>query len=59
MYEAFFGLTGKPFQLNPDPSFFFGSKGHNRALAYLPYGLYQGEGGRFLAAARVCLIIRR
>jgi general secretion pathway protein A len=44
MYEAFFGLTGKPFQLNPDPSFFFGSKGHNRAFAYLQYGLYQGEG---------------
>ncbi|HVF65848.1 MAG TPA: XrtA/PEP-CTERM system-associated ATPase [Casimicrobiaceae bacterium] len=44
MYESFFGLTGKPFQLNPDPSFFFGSKGHNRAFAYLQYGLYQGEG---------------
>ena len=44
MYEAFFGLSGKPFQLNPDPSFFFGSKGHNRAFAYLQYGLYQGEG---------------
>jgi general secretion pathway protein A len=44
MYEAFFGLGGKPFQLNPDPSFFFGSKGHNRAFAYLQYGLYQGEG---------------
>jgi general secretion pathway protein A len=44
MYEAYFGLAGKPFQLNPDPSFFFGSKGHNRAFAYLQYGLYQGEG---------------
>jgi hypothetical protein len=22
MYEAYFGLRGKPFQLNPDPSFF-------------------------------------
>ena len=44
MYESFFGLTGKPFQLNPDPSFFFGSRGHKRAFAYLEYGLYQSEG---------------
>lgn len=44
MYDAFFGLTGKPFQLNPDPSFYFASKGHKRARAYLEYGLHQGEG---------------
>ncbi len=44
MYENFFGLTGKPFQLNPDPDFFFGSRGHKRAMAYLEYGLHQGEG---------------
>jgi general secretion pathway protein A len=44
MYESFYGLTGKPFQLNPDPAFFFGSRGHTRAFAYLQYGLYQGEG---------------
>ena len=44
MYETFFGLTGKPFQLNPDPSFYYGSRGHKRAFAYLEYGLYQSEG---------------
>src|SRR6185295_11588254 len=44
MYEAYFGLTGKPFQLNPDPSFYFASRGHSRAFAYLEYGLYQNEG---------------
>ena len=44
MYEQFYGLTAKPFQLNPDPSFFFGSRGHRRAYSYLQYGLYQGEG---------------
>ena len=44
MYETYFGLTGKPFQLNPDPSFYFGSRGHKRAFAYLEYGLYQSEG---------------
>ena len=44
MYESFYGLNSKPFQLNPDPEFFFGSKGHRRAMAYLEYGLHQGEG---------------
>jgi len=44
MYEDFYGLTGKPFQLSPDARFFFNSKGHNRAMAYLRYGLEQGEG---------------
>jgi len=44
MYEAFYGLTGKPFQLNPDPAFYFASRGHKRAFAYLQYGLYQSEG---------------
>jgi len=44
MYEKFYQLTGKPFQLNPDPGFYFASKGHNRAYSYLKYGVYQGEG---------------
>lgn len=44
MYETFYGLTGKPFQLNPDPSFYFGSRQHRRAMAYLEYGLHQSEG---------------
>jgi len=44
MYESYYGLTGKPFQLNPDPAFYFGSRGHKRAFAYLQYGLYQSEG---------------
>lgn len=44
MYESFYGLRDKPFRLHPDPAFFFASKGHRRALAYLEYGLQQGEG---------------
>lgn len=44
MYEAFYGLTSKPFQLNPDPNFFFGSKQHRRAKAYLDYGVSRNEG---------------
>jgi general secretion pathway protein A len=44
MYEQFYGLSDKPFRLRPDPHFFFGSKGHKRAMAYLEYGLSHGEG---------------
>lgn len=42
--EAFYGLSGRPFSLSPDPAFFFGSKVHARVLAYLEYGVYQAEG---------------
>jgi general secretion pathway protein A len=44
MYESFYGFTEKPFQLNPDPSFYYGSKEHCRAMAYLEYGLHKNEG---------------
>ena len=44
MYEKFYGLSAKPFQLSPDPHFFFASKGHKRAASYLEYGLSQEEG---------------
>lgn len=44
MYETFFSLTARPFQLNPDPAFYYGSRGHRRAMAYLEYGVHQGEG---------------
>jgi len=44
MYEDFYRFSGKPFQLNPDPSFYFASRGHSRAFAYLKYGVYQGDG---------------
>ena len=44
MYEAFYGLKSKPFQLNPDPNFYFASKQHRRAKAYLEYGVSRNEG---------------
>lgn len=44
MYEAFYGLTSKPFQLNPDPRFYYSSKPHRRARSYLVYGVMRGEG---------------
>ncbi|NUZ05137.1 XrtA/PEP-CTERM system-associated ATPase [Piscinibacter koreensis] len=44
MYEAFYGLSSRPFQLNPDPHFYFGSKQHSRAKAYLEYGVSRNDG---------------
>lgn len=44
MYEAYYGLTEKPFQTNPDPAFYFGSRQHRRAMAYLEYGVHRNEG---------------
>lgn len=44
MYESHFGFTGTPFNLTPDPAFYFDSKGHSNALSYLKFGVYQGEG---------------
>lgn len=44
MYDDFYQLTGRPFQLTPDPQFYFESVSHRKALSYLGYGLAQGEG---------------
>ena len=44
MYESHFGITGPPFQLTPDPSFYFDSKGHHRGLAEFRRGLSEASG---------------
>jgi putative secretion ATPase (PEP-CTERM system associated) len=44
MYDDHYGLSGKPFQLTPDPRFWFDTATHRKAMAYLGYGLSQGEG---------------
>ncbi|MEZ5682312.1 MAG: XrtA-associated ATPase [Erythrobacter sp.] len=44
MYEEFYGFSERPFQLTPDPAFYFESVTHKKALSYLGYGLNQGEG---------------
>lgn len=44
MYDEYYRLSGKPFQLTPDQRFFFDSQVHHRAMAYLRYGVEQGEG---------------
>lgn len=44
MYTSYYKLTGRPFQLTPDPRFYFESATHRKAMSYLGYGLAQGEG---------------
>jgi putative secretion ATPase (PEP-CTERM system associated) len=44
MYTEFYGLTARPFQLTPDARFWCDTKTHKKALAYLGYGIAQGEG---------------
>ncbi|TRD12515.1 general secretion pathway protein [Erythrobacter insulae] len=44
MYDHFYGFSGRPFQLTPDPEFYFESSSHKKAMSYLGYGLNQGEG---------------
>jgi len=44
MFDDFYGFTARPFQLTPDPAFYFESVTHRKALSYLSYGLAQGEG---------------
>jgi general secretion pathway protein A len=39
MYESYYGLNERPFDLSPDPRFLFLSSGHREALAHLQYGL--------------------
>ena len=44
MYDRYYEFSAPPFQLTPDSRFFFGSRGHSRAIAHLTFGLAQGEG---------------
>ncbi len=44
MYESFFQLSGKPFDLVPNPASLFLSSAHRKALNYLTYGIRQQSG---------------
>ncbi len=44
MYQDFFGLRERPFQLTPNPRFLFLNPGHREALATLRYGLTSSLG---------------
>src|SRR5277367_4356209 len=44
MYNAFFGFSESPFNLSPDPAFFYRSEQHEEALANLVYGVQARKG---------------
>jgi general secretion pathway protein A len=44
MYEQFYGLKRSPFELSPDPGFFYPTPSHNEALAMLSYGVLRRKG---------------
>jgi general secretion pathway protein A len=44
MYEAFFGLKKKPFELVPNPDFLYLSRSHSRAGTYLDYAMKENTG---------------
>jgi general secretion pathway protein A len=44
MYKKFYGLTRNPFEVSPDPYFFFQTPGHTEALASLAYGVFRRKG---------------
>jgi type II secretory pathway predicted ATPase ExeA len=51
MYAEHYGLSGPPFDDAPDPAFYFDSQTHKKAMAYLGFGLAQGEGFIVLTGA--------
>jgi len=44
MYKKFYGLKENPFSLTPDPDFLYLGKVHQKALAYLTYGVVSRKG---------------
>ena len=44
MYESFYGLKEKPFQITPNPKYLYMSPVHENALTYLEYGLMENVG---------------
>lgn len=44
MYEKFFGLRARPFELSPDPRFLLLTRGHREALSTLQYALAGRKG---------------
>lgn len=44
MYKTFYGLTRNPFEVSPDPYFFFPTPSHTEALANLAYGVLRRKG---------------
>ena len=44
MYESFYGLKEKAFNLNPDPEYFYMSREHENAYVHLEYAIRESKG---------------
>ena len=44
MYEHHFGISGPPFKLSPDPTFYFDSRSHREVLEVAKRGLAKRHG---------------
>jgi general secretion pathway protein A len=44
MYKKYYGFSRNPFEISPDPYFFYPTPRHNEALASLTYGVYRKKG---------------
>ncbi len=44
MYESFYNLKEKPFDLHPDPEYLFMSRGHDNAYTHLEYAIAENKG---------------
>ena len=44
MYEAFYGLSEKPFSIQPEPDYLFWGRAHSMAFAMLEYGIMNRAG---------------
>ena len=52
MYEPFYGLAEKPFNLTPDPKYLYLSQRHTEAFAHLEFGRKE-KGGFILVTGEV------
>lgn len=44
MYESFYGLTEKPFNLSPDPDYLYMSPGHENVYTHMEYAVQESKG---------------
>lgn len=44
MYKKFYGLSREPFEISPDPYFFYSTPRHEEVLANLAYGIHRRRG---------------
>jgi type II secretory pathway predicted ATPase ExeA len=56
LYEQYWGLTGLPYQNLPDPSIFFPSGQHKRALGLLRYAVQYDKGAALPTLTRTFLL---